>query len=347
MTPNERFMRRAIELSTQGFPAPNPHVGCVIVKNGEIVGEGFHDHAGGPHAEVVALQQAGGKTNGADVYVTLEPCNHTGRTPPCSLTMINAKVRSVIFACADPNPRAAGGSQTLQEAGIEVCGGVLAHDARTANERFMSAMERGRTFIEAKAAMSLDGRVALPSGESKWITNEMSREQGHWLRAQCGAVLVGRNTVETDDPLLTARIPGVVNQPTRLVLDPNGKLSGNEKVFNDDAQTFRIVRKSERSNDIEAEFKDNAIDWNALAKQLFEKGITSLLIEGGPATLSSALKSGVVNRLHLFVAPKVLGAGPAWFNSDASKLTDALHFVHESSHLLGDDMWLIYRPAAR
>ncbi len=347
MTPNERYMRRAIELSAKGFPAPNPHVGCVIVKNDQIVGEGYHDHAGGPHAEVVALEQAGKKAEGANVYVTLEPCNHTGRTPPCTLSLIQSKVRSVTYACADPNPRATGGAKALESAGIQVHCGLLQNEARAANERFLIAMERGSPFVEAKVAMSLDGRVALLNGESKWITGEQSREYGHYLRAQCGAVLVGRKTVEVDDPLLTARIPGVVNQPVRIVLDPDRKLTGKEKVFNDDAPTWRVVKTAQDDCDIQASFVDGKIDLKHMLKQLFDKGLTSLLIEGGPHTLSAALRQQIIDRMHLLIAPKVLGNGPSWFESSLQRLQDAHQFRLESVQQMGDDMHISYRPAAR
>ena len=347
MTPNERYMRRAIELSSKGLPAPNPHVGCVIVRDDQIVGEGFHDHAGGPHAEVVALEKAGQNAKGADVYVTLEPCNHAGKTPPCTLALIKSNVKSVTFACADPNSRATGGAKALESAGIQVSSGLLQNEARSANERFLVAMERGMPFVEAKVAMSLDGRVALSSGESKWITGEQSREHGHYLRAKCGAVLVGRKTVQIDDPMLTARIPGVVNQPVRIVLDPERKLSGKEKVFDGAAPTWRVVKTVQSDRDIQASFVDGEIDLKHMLKQLFEKGVISLLIEGGPHTLSAALRQQIIDRMHLFIAPKVLGNGPSWFESDLTQLQTACQFSLESMQQIGDDMHLCYRPAAR
>src|SRR5579885_2122161 len=208
----EQWMRRAIELSKNGFPAPNPHVGCVIVKNGEIVGEAYHDHAGAPHAEVVALTQAREKANGADVFVTLEPCNHQGRTGPCSQALIQAGVANVTAACLDPNPKAKGGLKALKESGVKVSHGLMQKEASAANEVFLKSMEQRSPYLVGKVAMSLDGRVAMPNGDSKWITNEASRAIGHRLRAECGAVLVGRNTVARDNPHLTARVEGVVNQ---------------------------------------------------------------------------------------------------------------------------------------
>jgi diaminohydroxyphosphoribosylaminopyrimidine deaminase/5-amino-6-(5-phosphoribosylamino)uracil reductase len=340
----EQLMRRAIELSRLGFPAPNPHVGCVIAVDGEIVGEGFHDHAGGPHAEAVALEQADARAKGADVYVTLEPCNHQGRTPPCSNALIAAGVASVAIACLDPNPKASGGQKALNEAGIRVSSGLLEVEARAANEMFLTAMERGRPFVVGKVAMSLDGRVALPSGESKWITSETSRREGHRLRAECGAVLVGRNTVVRDDPLLTSRLGGVVNQPTRIVLDPNSALSGLEKVFGSDAPTWHVIKHPIRENQIGAPMKDDRLDLQALLMDFHKRGITSLLIEGGPITLGHFLTAGLIDRLEIFVAPKALGAGPSWLGFGVDSLDKAYKFKVDGVKQLEDDLWITYRP---
>ena len=337
-------MRRAVELSRLGFPAPNPHVGCVVAVGGDIVGEGFHDHAGGPHAEIVALEQAGERAQGADVYVTLEPCNHQGRTPPCSNALIAAGVASVTTATLDPNPKAAGGLAALREAGIRVSSGLLEAEARAANEMFLTAMKRGWPFVVGKVAMSLDGRVALPSGESKWITSEASRREGHRLRAECGAVLVGRNTVVRDDPLLTSRVEGVVNQPIRIVLDPHSALSGMEKVFGDEATTWHVVKHPIRENQIEAPLKDDQLDLHRLLKDFFDRGVNGLLIEGGPITLGHFLKSGLIDRLEVFVAPKALGAGPSWLGVGVDSLADAYQFKVDVVKQLEDDLWITYRP---
>ncbi len=340
----KQLMRRAIELSRHGFPSPNPHVGCVIAVDGEMVGKGFHDHAGGPHAEVVALEQAGPKARGADVYVTLEPCNHQGRTPPCSNALIAAGVASVTAATLDPNPKAAGGLAVLSEAGIQVSSGLLESEARAANEMFMTAMESGRPFVVGKVAMSLDGRVALPNGESKWITSETSRMEGHRLRAECGAVLVGRNTVVRDDPVLTARLDGVVNQPIRIVLDPNSALSGLEKVFGHDAPTWHVTKHPLRENQIEAPMKEDRLDLLALLKDFHKRGVTGLLVEGGPITLGHFLKAGLIDRLEVFIAPKALGAGPSWLGVGVDSLANAYQFKVKVAKQLEDDLWISYRP---
>src|SRR2546423_1897548 len=243
----EAFMREAIELSRRGFPAPNPRVGCVIVRGGEVIGRGYHDHAGGPHAEAVALNEAGARARGSDVFVTLEPCNHQRRTGPCSEALIAAGVKSVTYAVGDPNPRATGGSARLMQAGIDVNQGVLANEAAEVNRVFLTAMRLGRPFVTVKAAMSLDGKIATlqhsntSTPKPQWITGEPAREMGHTLRAEMGAVLVGAGTVRADNPHLTARIEQVVNQPLRIILDPNDSLPKDAHVFTGPGIYYHVV----------------------------------------------------------------------------------------------------------
>lgn len=323
MTPNERWMRRAIALSKRGFPEPNPHVGCVIVADGKVVGEGYHDHAGGPHAEAMALEKAGDRARGADVYVTLEPCNHYGRTPPCSRALVTAGVRRVFVAVADPNPKAAGGAETLQAAGIEVVMGLLAEEAAEANRLFLSSLALGRPYVVVKAAVSLDGKTALPNGESKWITGPRARAEGHRLRAECGAVLVGRKTVEQDDPQLTARIPGVVHQPLRIVLDPSARLSRNYRVFSGDAETWHVT---------------GAIDLHELLARLGRSGRIGLLVEGGATTIGRFLAEDLVDEVRLFVAPKIFGQGQNWASGyEAESLANLLDFRLKNTKMIGED----------
>lgn len=341
----ERMMRRAIELSKQGYPAPNPHVGCVIARGESVVGEGFHRHAGALHAEAMALAEAGNEARGAEVYVTLEPCNHQGRTPPCSEALIQTGVSSVTIACLDPNPAAAGGAAKLEANGISVRTGLLEAEAAAANELFLTAMSRKRPFVVGKAAMSLDGRVALPSGESKWITSEEAREQGHRLRAECGAVLVGRNTIVRDEPHLTARIPEVVNQPVRIVLDPNSALTGYEPVFGNDAPTWHVVKLPSREGHILAPMRGVLLDLRQLLSEFFARGVIAILVEGGPITLGHFIREGLLDRLELFMAPKTLGAGPCWNEIGVAQLADAPSFRLEGVKELGPDLWMTYRPA--
>ena len=324
---DRRFMRRAIHLSKRGFPAPNPRVGCVIANRGEIVGEGYHDHAGGPHAEVVALNQAGDAARGGDAYVTLEPCDHHGRTPPCSLALAAAGVRRVVVAVEDPNSRAAGGVERLRAAGIEVEVGLMANEAAAENRLFLAAMRNGRPYVVGKAAMSLDGRIALPNGDSKWITGDRARDLGHRLRAECGAVLVGRRTVEMDDPLLTARVKHVVNQPLRIVLDPGAKLGPHYRVFGPDADTWHVTGN---------------IDIGSILDELKARGHIGLLVEGGGVTIGRFLSADAVDELRLFIGARVLGAGSSWVEDmNVASLAEAPRFEVRDVRKLGPDTELI------
>jgi diaminohydroxyphosphoribosylaminopyrimidine deaminase/5-amino-6-(5-phosphoribosylamino)uracil reductase len=323
---DHHYMRRAIELAARGFPAPNPQVGCVLVQGDEIVGEGHHEAAGHPHAESVALAMAGPAAEGATAYVTLEPCAHHGRTPPCADALIRAGVSRVVIAVPDPNPKATGGAQRLRGHGIEVEVGVEAEAAERGNAQFLFAMRHRRPRIVIKAACSLDGRIALPSGESQWITGPEARAAGHRLRAECGAVLVGRKTVERDDPLLTARLDGVVNPPLRIVLDPQAKLRGTERVFDSSAPTRHVT---------------GAIDLPDLLAQLFGEGVHGILVEGGAVTISHFVRAGLADRLELFLAPVFLGAGPTWLEDfGLNRLADAARGRIERIQRWGVDVQL-------
>jgi len=291
------WMRRAIRLSERGFPAPNPPVGCVLVRDGQWIADGFPTYAGGPHAEAVALTAAGEKARGATAFVTLEPCNHVGRTSACSESLIQARVSRVVVAVRDPNPVAAGGLERLQSAGIAVDVGVEVDAAERSMAPFLYSIRNKRPYVVVKAAFGLDGRIALPSGESQWITGIPARRAGHVLRARLGCLLVGWRTVASDNPRLTARVPGVVNQPIRVVLDPRNQLTGQELMFNGEASTRHIT---------------GPIDLPTVLTDLFEAGVTGLLVEGGADTISRFLKAGLVNRIEAFVAPKILGDGPSW-----------------------------------
>lgn len=314
---HELYMARAVALARRGYPAPNPRVGCVIVNRGAIVGEGYCAYAGGPHAEVVALSQAGSRASGSDVYVTLEPCDHHGKTPPCSLALLEADVSNVWIAVRDPNPIAQGGGSRLQSQGVAVHWGVGESEARAVNEVFLHAFQVRRPYVCIKAAVTADGFMARADGSSQWITSEPARRAGHRLRADLGAVLVGRGTVTADNPRLTARIPGVRNQPWRIVLDPEGKLAGTEQVFGEAGRVVWAVRRatSERHTTVAGipEF-----DLSALLSKLFEMGRTGVLVEGGPRTIASFLEAGLVDRVELFVAPKLFGSGIPFRGSPGS-----------------------------
>lgn len=306
---NPLMMRRAIELSRQGFPAPNPRVGCVIVKDGRVIGEGYHDHAGGPHAEIVALNSATEDPAGSYVYVTLEPCSHHGRTPPCSRALIEANVAKVTYAVADPNERASGGAEQLAHAGIEVEQGVEEHEARLVNRVFLHAMQARRPFVTVKAAVTADGFMARLDGSSKWITGEAARAEGHRLRAEMGAVLVGWRTAKVDQPQLTARIPGVVNQPIPVVIDPENSLDPSCALLQR-PETVRFARLAgSRENDRVAAGANGEFDLRNAIRQLFEMGVIGVLVEGGPTTIDRFLAEELVDEIHIFQAKLVFNEG--------------------------------------
>jgi diaminohydroxyphosphoribosylaminopyrimidine deaminase / 5-amino-6-(5-phosphoribosylamino)uracil reductase len=297
---DSQFMRRAVELAQGGFPAPNPRVGCVLVRDGVIIGEGFHDHAGGPHAEIVAISSCE-SSRGATAYVTLEPCNHTGRTGPCSVALLEAGVSRVVYAVADPNEKAQGGAEFLCQEGVEVEAGVLEFEAREVNKQFLFATENRRPFVTLKAAITRDGFLAREDGTSQWISSEEARMDGHRLRAERGSVMVGRGTVLLDNPLLTSRIPGVVNQPVRVVLDPWKRLSGDERVFDDSAETIWLNR-----------FEEEDLTVDGILGYLFDQGIRGVLVEGGAETLRRFLVVGMGQELVLYVGDMEFGSGKVW-----------------------------------
>lgn len=331
-------MQRALKLAQSGFCPPNPHVGCVVVNGDEIVGEGATERVGGAHAEIVALRAAGERAKGATAFVTLEPCNHEGRTGPCSLALIEAGVARVVYAAEDPNPLAAGGAARLRQAGVKVEGGLLRAEAEEIHRVFLHAARAGRPMVVVKAAMTLDGRIALPGGESRWITSPEARLEGHRLRAELGAVLVGRGTIEADDPQLTARIPGVTDPPIRIVLDPWGRLPPSSQVFNEAAPTWRVGRGGE----IELpHLPDGSFDLTALMAELNTRGLTGLLVEGGGRTVAGFLRADLVDRLELFVAPKLFGAGPAWIEGSLTEaVAEAPEFEMVAVRKVGPDLWL-------
>ena len=339
-------MRRAIALSRRGFPAPNPHVGCVIVRDGRIVGEGHHAYAGGPHAEVVALRQARTTARGATAFVTLEPCAHTGRTPPCADALAEAGIARVVVAVRDPDPRAAGGLERLAAAGVAVENGLMADEASIVNERFLRSHALGRPFVVVKAAVTLDGRIALPSGDSQWITGPMARAAGHRLRAEMGAVLVGRRTVAADDPELTARIRGVRNPPLRVVLDPRGTLTGRERVFDAQAPTKRVTTLPPTLDaDLRAPGAPESLDLASVLSQLGERGVNGLLVEGGAKTIGSFVRARLVDRYELFLAPVLLGSGPAWLEGAlCATLAEAPRLRIERVRKLGPDLQVTAYP---
>ena len=307
-------LARALDLAERGRggTAPNPVVGAVLVHDGVVVGEGWHERAGGPHAEVVALDAAGDDARGATLYVSLEPCAHHGRTPPCADALIAAGVSRVVAAVGDPNPKTNGlGFERLRAAGVEVdlAGGELEWRARVQNEAFRVWAAERRPFVVYKAAVSLDGRVTVPG--SRWVSGEESRRRVHELRAAVDAVAVGMGTVRADDPQLTARDVDAERQPRRLAFGRGPLPDGSE---------LELV-----SGPLEAELA-----------RLADEGVQSLLLEGGPTLATSFLAAGLVDKLMLFVAPTISGSGPRWLGG----LEQPLELTHQTAERLGDDILL-------
>jgi len=320
-TLDEIHMARALELGARGLYTtdPNPRVGCVLVREGQSIGEGWHRRAGEPHAEVLALRSVAGPTQGATAYVTLEPCSHTGRTPPCADALIAAGITRVVCASVDPNPKVAGGGiRRLQAAGLTVVSGILEQQARTLNVGFFSRLERGRPFIRLKLAMSLDARTASAAGGQTWITDPASRADVQTWRARSSAVLTGAGTVRVDNPRLDVRLDygPWVRQPLRVVLDPDLTCAPDSRIFGDDnALIFAALDAPERSEGaVRTERVRRAgrgLDLAAMVERLAALEVNELLVECGSRLAGAFLDAGLVDELILYVAPHFLGADAA------------------------------------
>ncbi len=329
----EKLMKRALVLAKrgEGKTSPNPAVGCVIVRDGAIVGEGWHRRAGTPHAEVHALRQAGDLAHNADVYVTLEPCSHYGKTPPCADALVEAGVRRVFVGMVDPNPKVSGrGIQRLQSAGIEVVTGILETACRRLNEPFVKHVTTGLPFVILKSAMTMDGKTATAMGDSRWITNEKSRHYVHMLRSKVDGIMVGVGTVIADDPQLTARIPRG-RDPLRIVVDSSLRIPPAARILRQESAATTVVATISKdlnraaclqSPGVEILYCDEdegTVDLRDLFARLGSRGVQSVLIEGGSTLAGSALRAGLIDKFVLFYAPKFLGgadgfglfAGPA------------------------------------
>ncbi len=312
-------MARALQLAERGLytTTPNPRVGCVIARDGAVAGEGWHERAGGPHAEIVALHAAGDRARGATAYVTLEPCHHHGRTPPCDEALIAAGVVRVVVAMPDPDPRTSGqGSARLQAAGITVETGVLENEARAVNRGFVSRVTRGRPWARMKIAASLDGRTALMNGKSQWITGEAARSDGHHWRARACAVLTGIGTVRDDDPRLTVRAVATSRQPLRVVIDSRLELPPRARILEGGGVLIACAAadpaKTARLQDAGAEIvampnTAGKVDLPALMQELGRRGINELHIEAGHKLNGSLLNEGCVDELLLYLAPCLIG----------------------------------------
>lgn len=315
-----RYMARALQLARRGLYTtdPNPRVGCVVVKNGAVVGEGWHVRAGEPHAEVIALQAAGDQARGADVYVTLEPCCHHGRTPPCTETVVRAGVRRVVAAMHDPNPLVAGkGVAALQTAGIDVAVGLMQAGAEALNPGFIARMGRGHPWVRLKSGASLDGRTALKSGESRWITGEPARRDVQRLRARSSAILTGIGTVLADDPALTVRAFDIGRAPLRVVVDSQLRMPATAQMLRLPGRTLIATTESGSTNeraltDAGAEIvhlpaKGWRVDLAALLRHLAALGVNELLVEAGPELCGALLHARLVDEIVVYLAPHIMG----------------------------------------
>ena len=322
-TRDEELMAQALvaAASADHWTSPNPMVGALVVRDGEVIATGVHRRAGEPHAEVLALREAGEAARGAELYLTLEPCTHQGRTPPCAPAVIAAGVRRVVVAMADPNPQVNGsGIAALRAAGIEVVTGVLEGRARRLNEFFVKRVTTGLPFVTAKFAVSLDGRIATHTGDSKWITSEEARAEVHRLRHAHDAILVGANTVIRDDPNLTTRLPdGNGRQPLRVVVDSRLRVPFEARIFQHESGSVLLATSDRARADRLREFEERGVPVSVLPaehgrvglvdllKRLVELDVISLLIEGGSSMHGSAFDQGLVDKVVAFIAPRIIG----------------------------------------
>lgn len=314
------FMSLALRLAKKGLytTAPNPNVGCVLVKDNEVVGQGWHEKAGDAHAEVNALKQAGHRAEGATAYVTLEPCCHQGKTPPCTNALIEAKVKRVVAAMVDPHSKVAGkGLEQLKQAGIDVESGLLELQSKELNLGFIKRMQTGLPYVRCKLAMSLDGRTAMASGESKWITSSAAREDVQRLRARSAAILTGIGTVLTDDPSMTVRLQGVNSQPLRVVIDTNLSMPAEAKMLKQAGQTVIMTCRSDEGvsqvlKDAGAEIHvmpdgRHSVDLKYVLQQLGDMQINDVLLESGSRLSGGMLQAGLIDELIIYVAPVLMG----------------------------------------
>lgn len=321
---DKKMMIRCCELAAQaaGYTAPNPMVGSVITQNGTIVGEGYHPKAGEPHAEIFALRAAAGKTQGGTLYVNLEPCNHTGRTPPCSEAVIKAGIQRVVIAMNDPNPKASGGIEKLRAAGIEVVVGVEGDRARALNEAFIHRLTHRRPFGIFKYAMTLDGKIATTTGHSAWISGPASRAQVHQLRSRCGAVIVGGNTVRKDNPTLTSHnqafggaFPEESRNPLRVVMSRQLNLPTTANLWDTSETPTVVMTQNDAAPNVREALAQQGVEIISfehlspagVMANLYERGLLSVLWECGGTLAAEAIKQNAVQKIWAFIAPKVIG----------------------------------------
>jgi diaminohydroxyphosphoribosylaminopyrimidine deaminase / 5-amino-6-(5-phosphoribosylamino)uracil reductase len=347
------YMQRALRLAerARGRTSPNPMVGALLVKNNRIISEGYHKKAGTPHAEVLAIDNAGKNARGATLYVSLEPCCHRDkRTPPCTAKIIDAGIRKVVVSMKDPNPKVAGkGITELEKAGVIVLSGIAEERAVKLNESYIKYITTGEPFMTLKVAMTLDGKIATPEGESKWITGEKSRKMVHRLRGISDAVLTAVGTVKADDPVLTCRISGY-KSPVRVIIDPSFETGVDSRILSCPPDTIIVSREpvhEEKMNSFKKNgvsfitFKGEKPDLRLLIRKLGMRGITSVLIEGGSSLSSYCLEAGIVDKVMFFIAPKIIGGRasfPAVGGKTFRRLEDAFRIRDIKTRRIGEDI---------
>ncbi|MET7640042.1 bifunctional diaminohydroxyphosphoribosylaminopyrimidine deaminase/5-amino-6-(5-phosphoribosylamino)uracil reductase RibD [Streptomyces sp. NPDC005438] len=351
-------MRRAIELADRGMgsTSPNPVVGCVVLDpSGRVVGEGWHQRAGGPHAEVHALAEAGEDARGATVVVTLEPCAHTGRTGPCAEALVEAGVARVVVAVPDPTERASGGAARLRGAGVDVTVGLLEEEAARGNAPWLTAQRLGRPWVHWKYAATLDGRIAAADGSSRWITSAESRADVHRLRARCDAVLVGAGTARLDDPHLAVRKTEGAVQPLRVVLDTDARVvRPGARVLDQAAPTLVAVAEDADAGQLADHTEllrlpraagGRGLDLAALLAALHTREVTSVLLEGGPTLAGAFVRAGLVDQVTGYLAPVLLGEGPgALTDAGIQTLSQALRLDVTDTERIGPDLRITATP---
>jgi diaminohydroxyphosphoribosylaminopyrimidine deaminase/5-amino-6-(5-phosphoribosylamino)uracil reductase len=353
---DRRHMARALALAERGLytTTPNPRVGCVIVSGGEIVGEGWHERAGGPHAEAIALAAADGKARGATAYVTLEPCAHHGRTPPCAEALVSAGIARVVAAMSDPNPLVAGkGLARLCAAGLAVEAGIMEDEARALNCGFVCRMSRGRPWIRVKIAASLDGRTALANGRSRWITGPEARRDGHHWRARACAVLTGIGTVKTDDPELNVRDVHTTRQPVRIVVDGGLDISPEARVMGEGTLIATTASEATRGAALAAKgasllalpSASGEVDLAALMRELARRSMNEVHVEAGARLNGALLHARLVDELLVYLAPSLLGSGARGMFDvpEMRELADRHELEVRDLRMIGSDVRVIAR----
>lgn len=357
MNIDEKYMKECLALAAKGRgkAEPNPLVGCVIVKNGKVIGRGYHKKYGSHHAEVNAINNSiknGHNPRGSTLYVNLEPCNHLGKTPPCTEFIIKNGIKSIIIGMNDPNPEVKGkGAEKLRRNGIKVFSGVLAEECREINKKFIVNTKEKRPFIIIKVAQSIDGKIALNNFKSKWITGIESRKLAHELRSESDCILAGKNTIIHDNPELTVRHVSSVKNPVRVVIDKDLKLSGKYKVLQNSPPLTIVYHSSSKKVTGKEYIKyrkikalKGIINIKKLVNDLYKLGYTSLLLEGGTYMYSQFVKANLFDELHVFLAPKILGDGISAFKDyKINRIAKAKELILREINILNKDIVLIYK----